>query len=214
MKKEDLPINIPVFPLSNFIIFPKTTVPLNIFEPRYIDMINDCMKSNKIIGMIQPQSSKNQKVQPELHKVGCIGKITSFRETEDGRYLIELKGVARFKSVKELETVTKYRILHVDYGDYIQDLENKKEDLKFSDLELIFKDLKSLFEKKGFIINWKALEKQSLDEIINALAMASPFSLEEKQVLLEAENLDIRKNKIAEILKTYTHDIYENNTIQ
>ena len=214
MKKEDLPINIPVFPLSNFIIFPKTTVPLNIFEPRYIDMINDSMKSNKIIGMIQPKSSSYQKVQPELNKVGCIGKITSFRETEDGRYLIELKGVARFKSVKELDTVTKYRILHVDYDDYIQDLDNKKEDLKFSDLELIFKDLKSLFEKKGFIINWKALEKQSLDETINALAMASPFSLEEKQVLLEAQNLDVRKNKIAEILKTYTHDIYENNTIQ
>ena len=214
MKKEDLPINIPIFPLSNFIIFPKTTVPLNIFEPRYIDMINDSMKSNKIIGMIQPQSSSYQKVQPKHHKVGCIGNITSFRETEDGRYLIELKGVARFKSVKELETVTKYRILQVNYNDYIQDLDNKKEELKFSDLELIFKDLKSLFEKKGFIINWKALEKQSLDETINALAMASPFSLEEKQVLLEAQSLDIRKNKIAEILKTYTHDIYENNTIQ
>ena len=177
-------------------------------------MINDSMKSNKIIGMIQPKSYGYQKVQPELHGVGCIGKITSFRETEDGRYLIELKGVARFKSIKEIETVTKYRILHVNYDDYIKDLENKKEDLKFSDLELIFKDLKSFFKKKGFIINWKALEKQSLDETINALAMASPFSLEEKQVLLEAQNLDIRKNKIAEILKTYTHDIYENKTIQ
>ena len=214
MDKKNLPKKIPVFPLSNFIIFPKTTVPLNIFEPRYIDMINDSMRTNKLIGMIQPKSSSYQKVQPELHNVGCVGKITSFRETEDGRYLIELKGVARFKSVKELDTVTKYRILHVNYDDYIQDLENKKEDLKFSDLELIFKDLKSLFEKKGFIINWKALEKQSLDETINALAMASPFSLEEKQILLESQNLDIRKNKIAEILKTYTHDIYENNTIQ
>ena len=177
-------------------------------------MINDSMKSNKIIGMIQPKSSSYQKIKPELHGVGCIGKITSFRETDDSRYLIELKGVARFKSIKELETVTKYRILHVNYDDYIHDLDNKKEDLKFSDLELIFKDLKSLFEKKGFIINWKALEKQSLDETINALAMASPFSLEEKQVLLEAQNLDIRKNKISEIVKTYTHDIYENNTIQ
>ena len=107
--------------------------------------------------------------------MGCIGKITSFRETEDGRYLIELKGVVRFKSVKELETVTKYRILHVDYNDYIQDLDNKKEDLKFSDLELIFKDLKSLFEKKGFIINWKALEKQSLDETINAFSYGLTF---------------------------------------
>ena len=214
MKIIDLPNKIPVFPLSNFIIFPKTTVPLNIFEPRYIDMINDSMKSNKMIGMIQPKSSNNQKVQPDLHKVGCIGKITSFKETEDGRYLIELKGVARFTSIKELETLTKYRILQVNYDEYFQDLDNKKEDIKFSDLELIFKDLKSLFEKKGFIINWKALEKQSLNETINALAMASPFSLEEKQVLLEAQNLDIRKNKIAEILKTYTHDIYENKTIQ
>ncbi len=214
MKKKDLPSNIPVFPLSNFIIFPKTTVPLNIFEPRYIDMISDSMKSNKIIGMIQPKSSSYQKVQPELHKVGCIGKITSFKETEDGRYLIELKGVTRFKSIKELDTVTKYRILQVNYDDYIQDLENRKEDIKFSDLELIFKDLKSLFEKKGFIINWKALEKQSLDETINALAMASPFSLEEKQVLLEAENLDIRKDKISQILSTYTFDNFNNTTIQ
>tara|TARA_Y100000768_G_scaffold10533_1_gene7460 strand:+ start:4986 stop:5630 length:645 start_codon:yes stop_codon:yes gene_type:complete len=214
MKKEELPTQIPVFPLSNFIIFPKTTVPLNIFEPRYIDMINDSMKSNKIIGMIQPKSFSYQKVQPELHGVGCVGKISGFKETEDGRYLIELKGIARFKSIKELDTVTKYRILHVSYDDFIQDLKSEKEELKFSDLELIFKDLRSLFEKKGFIINWKALEKQSLDETINALAMASPFSLEEKQVLLEAKNLEIRKNKIAEILKTYTHDIYENNTIQ
>ena len=211
---KNLPSKLPIFPLSNFIIFPKTTVPLNIFEPRYIDMVDDSMKSNKLIGMIQPKNSNIKYDVPKLYQVGCVGKITSFRETEDGRYLIELKGVARFKSIKELETLTKYRILQVNYDDYIEDLENKKEDLKFSDLELIFKDLKSLFEKKGFIINWKALEKQSLDETINALAMASPFSLEEKQVLLEAQNLDIRKNKIAEILKTYTHDIYENNTIQ
>ena len=211
---KNLPSKLPIFPLSNFIIFPKTTVPLNIFEPRYIDMVNDSMKSNKLIGMIQPKNSNNQNEIPELHQVGCVGKITSFRETDDGRYLIELKGVSRFKFIKEIDTLTKYRILEVNYDDYIEDLENKKEDLKFSDLELIFKDLKSLFEKKGFIINWKALEKQSLDETINALAMASPFSLEEKQVLLEAQNLDIRKNKIAEILKTYTHDIYENNTIQ
>jgi len=211
---KNLPSKLPIFPLSNFIIFPKTTVPLNIFEPRYIDMIDDSMKSNKLIGMIQPKNSNEQYKVPRLHKVGCVGKITSFRETEDGRYLIELKGVVRFKFVKELDTLTKYRILQVNYDDYVDDLDNKKEDLKFSDLELIFKDLKTLFEKKGFIINWKALEKQSLDETINALSMASPFSLEEKQVLLEAQNLDIRKNKIAEILKTYTHDIYENNTIQ
>jgi Lon protease-like protein len=214
MKKVDLPSQIPVFPLSNFIIFPKATVPLNIFEPRYIDMINDSMKSSKTVGMIQPKSSTSGNNVPELHEVGCLGKITSFKETEDGRYLIELKGLIRFENIQELKTEKKYRILNVNYENFIQDLKSEKEDLKFSDLELIFKDLKSLFEKRGFIINWKALEKQSLDETINALAMASPFSLEEKQVLLEAKNLDMRKNKIAEILSTYTYDIYDNTTIQ
>ena len=214
MKKEELPKTIPVFPLSNFIIFPKTTVPLNIFEPRYIDMINDSMKSNKLIGMIQPKTSYNNKNEPELHDVGCLGKITSFRETEDGRFLIELKGILRFKKIQEVNNEKKYRSLEINYENFYLDLENNKEELKFSDLELIFKDLKSLFEKKGFIINWKALEKQSLDETINALAMASPFSLEEKQMLLETKTLDIRKDKISEILKTYSHDVFNNNTLQ
>jgi len=214
MKKEDLPNKIPVFPLSNFIIFPKTTVPLNIFEPRYIDMINDSMKSNKLIGMIQPKTSNIKQIKPELHEVGCLGKITSFRETEDGRFLIEVKGLIRFRKIIELSTENKYRVLEVNFKDFYPDLENKKENLKFSDLELIFKDLKSLFEKRGFIINWKALEKQSLDETINALAMASPFSLEEKQVLLEAQNLDNRKEKISQILSTYTFDNFDNTTIQ
>jgi len=187
---------------------------LNIFEPRYIDMINDSMKSNKMIGMIQPKNTNKKNDKPELHNVGCLGKITSFRETDDGRYLIELKGLIRFKFIREIETLYKYRVLEVDFKDYYQDLEKEKEPLKFSDLELIFKDLKSLFEKRGFIINWKALEKQSLDETINALAMASPFSLEEKQILLEAQNLNARKNKISEILNTYIFDNYENNTLQ
>ena len=214
MKFSELPNQIPVFPLSNFIIFPKTTVPLNIFEPRYIDMINDAMKLNKMIGIIQPKNEKNENDIPNLYDVGCLGKITSFRETEDGRYLIELRGLIRFKKINEIKNDKKYRTLEVDFYDYSSDLDEKKEELKFSDLELIFKDLKSLFQKKGFIINWKGLEKQSLNEIINALSMASPFALEEKQILLEAENLNIRKNKIAEILKTYTHDIYDNNTLQ
>ena len=214
MKKENLPIKIPVFPLSNFIIFPKTTVPLNIFEPRYIDMINDSMKSNKLVGMIQPKKSSNNQLIPLLHNIGCLGKITSFTETNDGRYLVELKGLIRFGIVKEIDTSNKYREFEVDFKNFYHDLNEEKESLKFTDLELIFKDLKSLFEKRGFIINWKELEKQSLDETINALAMASPFSLEEKQFLLEAKNLDIRKNKIAEILSTYAQDVFNNTTIQ
>jgi len=211
---NNFPKIIPVFPLSNFIIFPNTTVPLNIFEPRYLDMVNDSMKSNKLIGMIQPKNSRDKNGIPKLHDVGCLGKIISFKETEDGRYLIELKGKIRFKIINEVNTDKKYRSVEVEYKGFANDLSNEKEKLNFSDLELIFKDLKSLFEKRGFIINWKALEKQSLDETINALAMASPFSLEEKQILLEAKSLDIRKNKIAEILKTYIFDNYENTTLQ
>ena len=211
---KNLPKILPIFPLSDFIIFPKTTVPLNIFEPRYIDMINDSMKSNKLIGMVQPKKTINDLTPPILHNIGCLGKISSFKETEDGRYLIELKGLIRFKIINEIESAKKYREFEVSFENFNHDLDEKKEELKFSDLELIFKDLKSLFEKRGFIINWKELEKQSLDEILNALAMASPFSLEEKQVLLEAENLNIRKNKIAEILSTYTYDVFNNNTLQ
>ena len=215
MKIEDLPKKIPVFPLSNFIIFPKTAVPLNIFEPRYIDMINDSMKSNKLIGMIQPKILKSltNKI-PELHQIGCLGKITTFQETDDGRYLIELKGIIRFEIIEEVFSNKKYRECQVNFKNYYHDLDNQKEELKFSDLELIFKDLKNLFEKKGYVINWKALEKQSLDETINALAMASPFSLEEKQILLETKNISLRKTKIAEILSTYSYDNFNNTTIQ
>ena len=215
MKKEDLPKKIAVFPLSNFIIFPKTTVPLNIFEPRYIDMINDCMKSDKLLGMIQPKNKQNENGNiPELYEIGCMGKIISFKETEDKRFLIELKGLIRFQIQKEINSNKKYRECEISFNNFYEDLNNNKEDIKFSDLEIIFKDLKNIFERKGFIINWKALEKQSLDEIINALAMASPFTLEEKQVLLEAQNLKSRKSKIADILTTYTFDQYHNTTVQ
>ena len=214
MKIIDLPKIIPVFPISNFIIFPNTTVPLNIFEPRYIEMVNQSMKSNKLIGMIQPKTLNDNQLPPILHEIGCLGKITSFEETKDGRYMIELKGLIRFKILEEIKSSKQFREYSIDYKDYAHDLSEKKEELKFSELDLIFKDLKSLFEKKGFIINWKELEKQSLDEIINALAMASPFTLQEKQVLLEAENLNIRKRKIADILSTYSYDVFNNTTLQ
>ena len=213
MKKLDLPKIIPVFPLSNFIIFPDTTVPLNIFEPRYVEMINDSMKKNKLIGLIQPKNNKiNSTI--DLHEIGCLGKITSFKDSSNGTYLIELNGLTRFKITKEIKNNKLYRECEVNFEDYQNDLSLQKEELKFSDLELIFKDLKSLFEKKGYIINWKSLEKQNLNETINALAMASPFSLEEKQILLESQNLEIRKNKIAEILSTYNYDNFDNTTVQ
>ena len=213
MKKLDLPKIIPIFPLSNFIIFPDTTVPLNIFEPRYVEMIIDSMKTNKLIGLIQPKKKEINSIQ-DLHEIGCLGKITSFKDTSDGRYLIDLSGVQRFKIIKEIQNNKPYRECQISFEGYQDDLNLQKEELKFSDLELIFKDLKSLFEKKGYIINWKSLEKQNLNETINALAMASPFSLEEKQILLETHNLKIRKNKISEILSTYEHDNFENTTVQ
>ena len=135
-------------------------------------------------------------------------------ETNDGRYLIELKGMIRFEILEEVENTKKYRECNVKYDNFYEDLDNSEKDLKFSDLELIFKDFKSLFERRGFVINWKQLEKQSLNEIINALSMASPFSLEEKQILLETKNLSLRKTKIAEILSTYSYDNFNNTTIQ
>tara|TARA_Y100000389_G_scaffold199938_1_gene239355 strand:- start:474 stop:1115 length:642 start_codon:yes stop_codon:yes gene_type:complete len=212
IKKEELPKIIPVFPLSNFIIFPETSVPLNIFEPRYLEMINESMKTNKLIGMVQPK--KKIDPIPELHEIGCLGKIISFKENDDGKYLIELKGLIRFKITKEIINNKHYRECEINFDNFYDDLVNKKEQLKFSDLELVFKDLKTLFEKRGFIINWKALETQNLNETINALAMASPFSIEEKQILLETKNLETRKNKISEILKTYTYDNFDNTTLQ
>ena len=212
IKIDDLPTTIPIFPLSNFIIFPNTTVPLNIFEPRYVHMVDDSMQTNKMIGLIQPKTNNINSI-PDLHDVGCLGKITSFKDM-DGRYLIDLSGLSRFNITKEISNKKPYRECLVNFNGFHEDLKLPEKELKFSDLELIFKDLKSLFEKRGYIINWKSLEKQDLNETINALAMASPFSLEEKQVLLESENLKIRKNKIAEILSTYNHDYYNNTTVQ
>ena len=214
MKKkiDNLPNKIPVFPLSNFIIFPRTTVPLNIFEPRYIDMIDDAMKSNRIIGMVQPKES-NQNV-PNLYNIGCAGRITSFNETNDGRYLIVLVGISRFKIVEELKNNKLYRECSINFSDFNFDLEENKEEIKFSELKPIFNELKSLFNKEGYTINWKELEKQSLDQTINALSMASPFSLEEKQALLETNNLNDRRKKLEKILLTYTVDNFSNKTLQ
>jgi len=209
---KELPKTISIFPLSNFIFFPQTTVPLNVFEPRYIQMVDDAMKGDRIIGMVQPKKS-NQTI-PILYNVGCAGKITSFNETEDGRYLIVLDGISRFKILEELNNDKLYRECKVNFDNFSNDINNQKEEIKFSDLELIFKNLKSLFNKQGYTINWKELEKQSLDQTINALSMASPFSLEEKQVLLETINLNERKLKLEEILKTYTFDNFSNKTLQ
>ena len=213
MKKKDLPNIIPVFPLSNFIILPKTSVPLNIFEPRYIQMIDQSMKSNRLIGIIQPKKTGELK-KPDLYDVGCIGKITSFNETDDGRYLIVLNGICRFKINNEVTSKKLFRECEVKYDEYIDDFKNFSEEIESSDLKKIFNNLKNLLKKQGYTINWEEIEKQNLDETINTLAMASPFSLEEKQALLETKNLSLRKEKLEKILITYTSDNFSNTTIQ
>ena len=213
MKIEDLPNKIAVFPLSNFIIFPKTTVPLNIFEPRYIQMIDDAMKGNRIIGIIQPKKTGDLK-KPNLYNVGCAGKITSFNETEDGRYLIVLNGICRFKIISEEKNDKLYRICNISFEEYLDDLNKKNEEIKSNDLKFIFDELKSFFKKQGYLINLEEMKKNNLNQTINALSMASPFSLEEKQILLETKNLEIRKEKLEEILKIYTLDKFSNTTLQ
>ena len=215
MKKNfEFPNKIPVFPLSNFIIFPNTNVPLNIFEPRYIQMIDDCMKGNRLIGIVQPKKTGDLK-KPDLYEIGCVGKITSFNETEDGRYLIVLNGICRYKIINELTNDKLYRECKISFENYMNDLDkNNKENIKFSDLKSVFNDLKILFKKQGYLINWKDLEKQNIDQTINTLSMASPFSLEEKQMLLETNTLAERNKKLEEILKTYTSVSLINNTLQ
>ena len=211
-KNENLPKKISVFPLSNFIIFPNTSVPLNIFEPRYIEMIDDTMKSNRIIGMIQPKKTK--KNIPDLFTVGCAGRITSFNETDDGRYLIVVRGVSRFKILKEINNNKPYRECEISFEEYSEDTKENYTKIKFSNLDSMFKSVKYLFKKRGYIINWKELEKQSLDQTINTLAMASPFSLEEKQILLETININNRKIEFERILQTYVVDNFSNKTLQ
>ncbi len=212
-KINELPDIIPVFPLSNFIFFPKTSAPLNIFEPRYVQMINQSMKSDRMIGMIQPKGLLNPK-KPELFKVGSLGKISSFNETDDGRYVIILSGIARFNIVEEIENGKSFREFKINYNGFENDIKNEEVDINFSDLNLIFNNLKNIFEKQGYIINWNELEKQSLDQTINTLSMASPFSKEEKQMLLEAKNLEFRKKRLEQIIKLYTSDNFSNKTLQ
>ena len=210
---KKLPTKIPIFPLSNFIVFPETTVPLNIFEPRYLEMINESMSSNRIIGMIQPKENSSSK-NPELFDVGCACKIISFNETDDGRYIIIIKGINRFKRINEIKNTKLFRELTVDYSNFINDKNSEEETFQFSKIGKILDELKILFEKRGYQINWKNLEKQNVYQTLSALSMASPFSILEKQILLESKNLEERKNKFEEILNTYDTEFSNFKTIQ
>jgi len=209
----NLPNTLPVFPLSNFIFFPDTSAPLNVFEPRYIQMIDESIKTNRMIGMAQPKGLVNPK-KPDLFKVGCLGKISNFNETDDGRYVIVLNGITRFNIVEEINSGKLFREFKIDYTGFECDINNKEVEINFSDINLIFNNLKKIFEKQGYIINWNELEKQSLDQTINTLSMAAPFSKEEKQMLLEAKNIKLRKQKLEQIIKLYNSDNFSNKTLQ
>jgi Lon protease-like protein len=163
-KYKKLPKIISVFPLSNFVIFPNTSVPLNIFEPRYIEMIDNSMKTDRIIGMIQPKKQKDGI--PQLYNVGCAGKITNFNETEDGRYLIVINGISRFKILKEINNNKPYRECEISFDEYIEDTKENYNEIKFTDLELIFKNLKNLFKKRKIELE-KILNTYVVDEFNN-----------------------------------------------
>ena len=213
MNIDELPRTVPIFPLSNFIMFPGTTVPLNIFEPRYLQMVNDSMKEHRIIGMIQPKKTGMLK-KPDLYEIGCVGKITSFNETDDGRILIILNGICRFKITSELRTEKLYRQCKVRYDNYSNDIKKKSNEVNFSDLNTIMEHMKKFFKKQGYIVNLKDLDNKDLTKTINDLSMASPFSLEEKQILLESLDINIRKEKMEQILNNYIKDDFENTTLQ
>tara|TARA_B100001029_G_C14825293_1_gene319935 strand:- start:189 stop:680 length:492 start_codon:yes stop_codon:yes gene_type:complete len=163
--------------------------------------------------MIQPKKTGDLK-KPNLYNVGCAGKITSFNETEDGRYLIILNGICRFRIISEENSKNTYRVCKIDFDEFKEDLNKRKEDIKYTDLKYIFDELKSFFKKQGYVINLEEIKKNNLIQTINTLSMASPFSLEEKQILLETKNIKIRKEKLEEILKIYTLDNFSNTTLQ
>ena len=208
-----LPQKIPVFPLSNFIIFPNTTVPLNIFEPRYLRMTEDAMARDRLIGIIQPKKKQASK-DPDLFKVGCVSRIISFNETDDGRYIIILKGINRFEVLNEIENQKLYREINVDYDSFKNDEKSDQENFEFFKIKKILKELKLLFEKRGYQINWKDLEGQNVYQTLSGLSMASPFSILEKQILLEAKSLSERKAKFEEILNTYSSEFSNIDTLQ
>ena len=213
--KNKLPDILPIFPLSNFIFFPKTSIPLNIFEPRYLEMIRDSLKKDRVIGLIQPKMmSINNNSKPELYSIGCAGKIISFNETEDNRIILVLNGISRFKILKEMPSNKLYRQCKVEFEQFKEDLNTNEINLELSELNLILKNFKLFFKKKGYEIDWKKLEKQNLHQTINSLCMIAPFSLEEKQILLETKNMKTRKNNLSEILNTYLLSNIEIKTIQ
>jgi hypothetical protein len=192
----DLPDRIPVMPLHGVLLLPKGQLPLNIFEKHYLDMVEDAMRTNRIIGMIQPDYRENAQ---QLFKTGCAGKITAFQETEDGRYLITLTGVSRFRVAEELDVTTGYRQIVPDWSEYRHDLDAPV--INGFDRERLLKLLKYYFDLHDMTCSWDHVEKAPEDKLITSLAMICPFDAYEKQMLLEAPDSDDRAAKLMAILE-------------
>ena len=209
--KIKLPKRIPIFPLSGVIFFPKTNLPLNIFEPRYLALVDDCTKSDKYMGLIQ---SKN--VSTDVYSVGCLGKITEYKKTKNGIILVNLVGVSRFEIKSELNNDKKYREFEVSYEKFQEDLDQKKEQLiKKDKLNNLSEKTKIFFKKSGLLLNWKEFEKLDEDQRINTLAMIAPISNEEKQTILESISIQSKTKILAEIIEFYLHESSVNNlTVQ
>jgi len=209
---SDLPKTIPVFPLSNAIFFPNTVLPLNIFEQKYIQLVNDCMKGKRLFGMVQPRLKSNQK--DEVYNVGCLGKIITFNETKDKRFTINLSGVIRFRIKKEIVSNKLYREFNVDYSDFTSDLNTKKIDANKIKIEILFQKIKSYLKKKNYLVEFNELEKLNIDQLLSTISMISPFSLEEKQKLIETTNLEEKMVTLEEIINFNLFDDLENKTLQ
>ena len=212
MNINSLPNKIPVFPLTNAVFFFLSVLPLYIFEDRYIQLVNDCMKGQRIFGMVQPKSKERFK--NELYEVGCLGKITSFSETRDKRLIIGLTGLTRFRIVSEINSKKLYREFEVDYSDFVNDLGNKVSERENFHLKNILNKIKTYFEKKNYMIEFNELEKLSCDQLISTISMISPFSSEEKQKIIETVDIEEKIKVFEEIINFDLIDRSFNKTIQ
>ena len=212
MKKINFPNTIPIFPLSKAIFFPKTVLPLNIFEDRYIQLINDCMKENRMFGMVQPKNQKG--MSPEVYKIGCLGKIVSFNETDDKRFIISLSGIIRFRIKNEIKKDKLYRNFEVDYSEFLHDLEVQKNEVADFDKKSLLNKIKIFFKKMDYAINFNELSKLDLDQLVNTVSMISPFSVEEKQKLIETIKIEDKIKILDEVISFNLLDFEENKTIQ
>ena len=196
---DDLPKKIPIFPLTGAVLFPKTQLPLNIFEPRYVQMLNAALATpHKLIGMIQPIAGSDN----SLKKVGCVGRVTSYNETDDHRYLITLNGIIRFEIENELDTTTQYRQVEVNYENFITDL--KSEDVTNVDRESLLKLIKKYLKNKSLLADWDIIQQTPTEQLINYSGVLVPFTPEEKQLLLEAKTIMGRSRALEALYQSYT----------